>query len=117
MPVLKIFYDETLDATVRSRRHDIEAGLAVMMRNVLNADPAKCQVVLCSSVHVSPLPVYVDMQYRANDHRTADVVAAAMRDTATVLTDALNAGIRIRAFDIDQATLHALDVEHAGSQA
>jgi hypothetical protein len=110
MPVIKIFYDETLDPKVRNARGDIQAGLEAMMRENLAADPTKCQVVLCASMHVTPLPVYVDMQYRANDYRTAEVVAGAMRKTADVLTAALGAGVRIRAFDIDQATLHALDI-------
>lgn len=110
MPVLKIYYDETLDGAVRRHRDEIQTGLERMMREVLRADPAKCQVIMTAAAHVTPLPIYVDMQFRANDHRTRDVVAAAMQDVACILGDALGAGIRIRAFDIDQAGLHALDV-------
>lgn len=110
MPVIRIFYDETLDVAIRANRMQIQAELEAMMREVLAADPTKCQVVMCAVMHATPLPVYVDLQFRANDDRTRAVVAKAMERTATAITAAIGAGVRIRAFDIDQATLHALDV-------
>ncbi len=110
MPVIKIFYDETLDAAMRANRADIQIKLETMMRQVLAADPAKCQVLMCPAMQATPLPVYVDLQFRANDHRTRHVVAKAMEHTAAAITMATGTGVRIRAFDIDQAILHALDV-------
>lgn len=111
MPVLKVFFDERLDDAVRRAAGEMQAGLAMMMRDCLKADPAKCQVIFCASIVISPAPIYADMQFRANDHRTPEVVAEAMRLTAEILVGALGAAVRIRAFDIDQATLHALDVD------
>lgn len=111
MPVVKIFFDESLDDAVRNHRTAIQAGLERMMRDVLAADPAKCQVVMVASGHCTPKPVYVDMQYRAEDHRDRAVVAQAMQNVAAVLQGALGCGLRIRAFDIDQTALHALDLD------
>ena len=110
MPVIKIFYDEVLDAAMRANRDDIQTKLEAMMREVLAANPAKCQVLMCPVMQATPLPVYVDLQFRANDHRTRPVVSEAMNRTAAAIIAATGTGIRIRAFDIDQATLHALDV-------
>lgn len=110
MPVIKIFYDEPLDAAMRAERADIQAKLEAMMRNVLKADPAKCQVLFCRAMQSTPVPVYVDMQFRANDHRTRPVVVEAMRRTAAAIRTATGTGVRIRAFDIDQASLYALDI-------
>ena len=110
MPVIKIFYDEVLDAAMRANRDDIQTKLEAMMREVLAANPAKCQVLMCPVMQATPLPVYVDLQFRANDHRTRPVVAEAMEHAAAAITAATGMGVRIRAFDIDQAILHALDV-------
>lgn len=110
MPVIKIFYDETLDTAMRRARAQVQADLEAMMRDVLAADPAKCQVVMCAVMNATPLPVYVDLQFRANGHRSRPVVAEAMARTAAAITAATGTGIRIRAFDIDQPILHALDV-------
>lgn len=115
MPVLKIFYDESLDSRVRAKRHDIQGDLNRMMRDVLAADPAKCQVIMIPTMHCTPKPVYVDLQFRANPHRTQDVVERAMQDISGVLLHYLKVGLRIRGFDIDQATLHALDVDAEGA--
>ncbi|MES0811859.1 hypothetical protein ABLO27_20385 [Roseibium sp. SCPC15] len=114
MPILKIFYDDKLDPLVRANRTRIQEGLERMMREVLLADPDHCQVIMCASIHCTPKPVYVDMQFRAKEHRTREVVAQAMEAIAEVMLKALAAGVRIRAFDIDQAMLHALDVEGEG---
>lgn len=111
MPVLKIFYEESLDVRVQAGRADIQAGLERMMRETLKADPDKCQIVMCTAKHMSPKPVYVDMQFRANEYRTPAVVGEAMQQVAEVLSKAIGAGIRIRAFDIDQSTLHAFEAE------
>lgn len=111
MPVIRIFYDETLDPVMRAGRTGIQDKLEAMMREVLAADPAKCQVVMSAVMHATPKPVYVDLQFRANDHRTRDVVSEAMERTAEAILSVTGTGIRIRAFDIDQATLHALDQE------
>jgi hypothetical protein len=111
MPVIRIFYDETLDPVMRSRRGEIQDKLEAMMREVLAADPAKCQLVMSAVMHATPKPVYVDLQFRANDHRTHEVVSEAMTRTAAAIVTATGTGIRIRAFDIDQTTLHALDRE------
>ena len=81
------------------------------MREVLAADPANCQVLICPVMHATPVPVYVDLQFRANDHRTRPVVSEAMNRTAAAVVAATGTGVRIRAFDIDQATLHALDID------
>lgn len=113
MPVLKIYYEDGLDDVVRTRRSAIQAGLETMMRDVLAADPANCQVVMVAVRHCSPKPVYVDMQFRATAHRTQAVVAQAMNDMASVIGGLLNCGMRIRAFDIDQSRLHALDTDGA----
>ena len=110
VPVIKIFYDQALDAAMRENSAGIQAELEAMMREVLAADPARCQVVMCPALHATPLPVYVDLQFRANDHRTRPVVAEAMERTAAALTAATGTGVRIRAFNIDQAILHALDI-------
>jgi 3-oxoacyl-[acyl-carrier-protein] synthase III len=114
MPILKIFYDDKLDPLVRANRTQIQEGLERMMREVLLADPDHCQVIMCASIHCTPKPVYVDMQFRAKEHRTREVVAQAMEAIAEVMLKALAAGVRIRAFDIDQVMLHALDVEGEG---
>ncbi|MEM9629704.1 MAG: hypothetical protein AAGA50_00165 [Pseudomonadota bacterium] len=114
MPILKIFYDETLDVLVRANRLHIQEGLERMMREVLLADPDHCQVIMSASVHCTPKPVYVEMQFRAKDHRTQEVLARAMDTIAELMLKALAAGVRIRAFDIDEAMLHALDVEGEG---
>lgn len=110
MPVIKIFYDVALEAPMRANSADIQTKLETMMREVLAADPAKCQVLICPAMQATPLPVYVDLQFRANDHRTRAVVSDAMDRTAAAITAATGSGVRIRAFDIEQATLHALDV-------
>ncbi|MGO2236810.1 hypothetical protein B6N13_05500 [Marinomonas sp. UCMA 3892] len=111
MPVIKIFYSETLDAAVREQNETIQAGLEHMMREVLQADPAKCQVVFSCSTFVTPLPVYVDMQFRANEYRQGAVIETAMDKIVDVVGKALSTGIRIRAFAIDQSTLYARDVD------
>ncbi|MEC3861809.1 hypothetical protein VK792_10980 [Mesobacterium sp. TK19101] len=110
MPVIRIFYDETLDPIMRAGRTEIQDKLEAMMREVLAADPAKCQVVMSAVMHATPKPVYVDLQFRANDHRTRAVVSEAMDRTAAAILAVTGTGIRISAFDIDQATLHALDL-------
>ena len=111
MSVLKIFYDDALESAIRDNRLQIVAGLEKMMRERLRADPAKCQIIMSAAMHISPLPVYVDMQFRANEFRCCDVVAEAMKDIATILQGCLATSIRIRSFDIDESTLHALDVD------
>lgn len=111
MPVLTIYYDDSLDEAVRTHRVAIQDGLEKMMRDVLVADPANCQVVMVESRHCSPTPVYVDIRFRAKPHRTRAVVAQAMNDVATVVGDALGCEMHIRAFDIDQAALHALNTD------
>ena len=111
MPVLKIQYDEKLHATVQAHRSQIQIDLEAVLTDTLAADPAKCQIIMQSSLLCSPMPVYVDLQFRANDYRTREVVAGATQSIKQVLQQYLNAGIRIRAFDIDPAVLHALDVE------
>jgi len=111
MPVVKLFYDEALDAAVRAGGDAIEAGLAEVLRTRLFADPAKCQIIMVPAARVTPMPVYVDIQFRANERRTQEVVAGAMQEVARILGDVLGAGLRIRAFDIDQSGLHALDVD------
>jgi len=111
MPVLKIFYRDTLDTEVCKHGVHIQEALESMMRNTLRADPARCQVIMLSAGHVTPKPVFVEMQFRANNHRTPEIVSDAMQRVAEILQRALGVGIRIRAFDIDQASLHALDVE------
>ena len=93
MPVIRIFYDETLDVVMRANREGIQAKLEAMMREVLAADPAKCQVVMCAVMHATPKPVYVDFQFRANDHRTGDVVAKAMEHTAVAIAAATGTGL------------------------
>ena len=113
MPVLKIYYDESLDEAVRANRAAIHDGLERMMREVLAADPANCQVVMVGSRHCSPKPVYVDMHFRAKSHRTGAVVEKAMDEVARVLRESLQCGLRIRAFDIDQAALHAFDIDES----
>lgn len=110
MPVIRIFYDEALDDSMRAGRAELQSKLEAMMREVLAADPAKCQIVMCASMHATPVPVYVDFQFRANDFRTRAVVAEALKRTAEAITDVIGSGIRIRAYDIDQSTLHALDI-------
>ena len=116
MPVIRIFYDEALDAPMRAGRVEIQTSLEAMMRDVLAADPAKCQVVMCASMHATPMPVYVDFQFRANDFRTRSVVAKAMEQTALAIQSVIKAGVRIRAYEIDQTTLHALDIPAGGVQ-
>jgi len=111
MPVIKIFYAETLDGAVRNHNHAIQDGMECMMREVLHADPAKCQVVFVPSTFVTPLPIYVDMQFRATEHRQGAVIERAMDKIAAILGEMLSTGIRIRAFAIDQSTLYARDVE------
>jgi hypothetical protein len=111
MPVLKIFYTETLDDAARDNSAVIQRTLEGMMLNTLHADPANCQIILVSAVQIAPMPVYVDIQFRANEHRTRDVVSNAMEEVAEVLLRTFGTSIRIRAFDIDQAALHAFDVE------
>ncbi|MBJ7556769.1 hypothetical protein [Marinomonas spartinae] len=111
MPVIKIFYAETLDGTIRENQEFIQEGLERMMREVLHANPAKCQIVLLSSTFVSPLPVYVDMQFRATEYRQSIVVEEAMDQVVSVFRQVSPTGIRIRAFSIDQTTLYARDVE------
>lgn len=111
MPVLKIFYRDTLDTEVRKHGVHIQEALEAMMRNTLRADPAKCQVIMLSAGHVTPKPVFVEMQFRANNHRTPEVVSDAMQEVAGILRRTLGVGLCIRAFDIAQAGLHALDVE------
>ena len=111
MPVLKVFYDEALDETVRTHRAEMTSRFETMMRERLKADPRNCQVVMAPASHMSPTPVYVDMQFRANDYRSREVVEQAMRDISDAVQGALGTSVRIRSFDIDQATLHALDVE------
>ena len=111
MPVIKIFYTETLDADVRKHNQTIQSGLEHMMREVLHADPAKCQVVFACSAFVTPLPIYVDMQFRATEYRQGAVIEIAMDKIVQVLGETLSTGIRIRAFAIDQSTLYARDVE------
>lgn len=111
MPVLKIYYEDSLDDAVRTHRAAIQDGLETMMRDVLAANPANCQVVMVASRHCSPKPVYVDFQFRATAHRTQAVVAQAMADIASVIGGLLNCGMRIRAFDIDQTCLHAHETD------
>lgn len=110
MPVIRIFYDEALDGAMRANRFEVQAKLEAMMRQILAADPAKCQVVMCAAMHATPMPIYVDFQFRASEFRTSKVVAIAMKETAAAIFSATGAGIRIRAYDIDQSTLHALDI-------
>lgn len=110
MPVIRIFYDEALDSAMRAGRAGIQIKLEAMMRHVLAADPTKCQVVMCAAMHATPMPIYVDFQFRANDFRTREVVDEAMKQTAAAIVAATGAGIRIRAYDIDQSALHALDI-------
>ncbi|MEM7123075.1 MAG: hypothetical protein AAF563_17480 [Pseudomonadota bacterium] len=114
MPVLTIYYDESLDDAVRAHCAAIQEGLEAVMRDVLVADPAKCQVVLVVARHASPKRVHVALQYRAKPHRTRAVVAEAMNQVASVLHGALGCGLHIRAFDIDQSFLHALDTDGPG---
>ena len=111
MPVLKIFFDEDLTDDMRTTRKKIQSGLESMMRDILKADPDKCEVLMISVLHASPKPVYVDMQFRANTHRSPAVVAEAMQEVVRILAPALGVALRIRAFDIDQAGLHALDTD------
>ncbi len=114
MPVLTIYYDESLDEAVGAHRAAIQDGLEAMMRDVLVADPANCQVVMVAARHSSPKPVHVALQFRAKAHRTRAVVAEAMDHVASVLHVSLQCGLHIRAFDIDQASLHALDTDGPG---
>lgn len=110
MPVIRIFYDEALDDAMRAGRAEMQSKLEAMMREVLAADPAKCQIVMCASMHATPMPIYVDFQFRANDFRTRAVVAEALKRTSEVISAVTGSGIRIRAYDIDQSMLHALDI-------
>ena len=111
MPVLKIYYDASVEEAVRTHCAAIQDGMEGMMREVLAAHPAHCQVMLVASHHCAPKPVFVDLQFRAKAHRTRAVVAQAMEEAARVLHTTLGCGLRIRAFAIDQATLHALDTD------
>lgn len=114
MPVLTFYYDDSLDDAVRAHRAAIQDGLEAVMRDVLIADPAKCQVVMVEARHASPKLVHVALQFRAKPHRTRALVAEAMDQTASVLHGALGCGLHIRAFDVDQAFLHALDTDGPG---
>ncbi len=111
MPVLKIYYDESLDEAVRTHRAAIRQGMEGMMRDVLAADPAHCQVMMVASHHCTPKPVFVELQFRAKAHRTRAVVARAIDEVARILHLTLDCGLRIRAFDIDEDNLHALDTD------
>lgn len=116
MPVLKLFYDESLDSTVRKNSESIVAGLEALIRDLMHAEAAKCQIILTSAFHMSPLPIYVDLQFRATEERTTTTVSVAMTEIARLLIDNLGEGIRIRAFDINQAHLHALDIPNKNNR-
>lgn len=112
MPVLKIFYDERLDDAVRRRLSVIEAELTQVISKTLKADATSCQIILASCLKSSPSPLYADLQFRANEFRTDELIANAMQEIANVFIGSVGAGIRIRAFSIDEATLHALDADN-----
>lgn len=111
MPVLKLFYDESLDKVVREHSQSLVTELAELLRHHLRAEPEKCQIMLLPVAYMSPLPVYIDLQFRANEHRSCEVLTNAMQAIAGTVGQSCGTGLRIRAFDIDQAGLHALDRE------
>lgn len=110
MPVLKLYYDQSLDPAVSAGAKALDADLSAMMRDTLGADSRKCQIIMVAAGQVSPFPVYVDLQFRANTARDRDALSRAIQEIARIVTSALNAGVRIRAFAIDPEVLYALDV-------
>ena len=109
MPVLHICYDESLEPAIRASG-ELVAELSAALCDKLDAVAEKCQVVLTRGLSVSPLPIYVELKFRANTGRDDQRVADAMQSVADILTSRLATGVRIRGFAIDQARLHALDV-------
>lgn len=117
MPVIRIFYDASLDKVMRSNRTRIQSDIEVVMQETLAADLGNCQVVMCVAMLSTPLPIYVDLQFRANNHRTHAVVDEAIKRLAVTIATASKSGVRIRAFDIDQSSLHHFDfTQEAGNE-
>lgn len=109
MPILQICCDQSLEAAL-SRSSTLIAELQRALCDRLDADAAKCQVVMTRGFNVSPLPIFAEIQFRENTHRNSERIAELMQSIAEILTRHLHAGVRIRCFAIEQASLHALDV-------
>ena len=111
MPIAKIFFDKSLTDKVRKHHADLQNGLEHMMVDQLKTRPELCQVIMVPSLYVSRLPVFVDLQFREADHRNRQVVDDCLKVIARLINNHLGSGVRIRAFDLNQSRLHALDVE------
>ena len=109
MPVVKIFYKQDLENKIEKNLSGLEKGINDVLLSIMKADPLKCQILFLPVRHCSPLPVFVDFQFREQTYRTRAVLEEAMNIISETLMACLNVDVRIRAFDIKPELLHALD--------
>ena len=110
MPVVKIAIDESLKPLKASEGAALRDAVGEAIYRGLKPKPGTFQWVARWNDEVGPdYPVYLDIQFRASEARGARVVSAVMDDLAGIIQARLGAKSRIRAFAIDQSTLHARD--------
>jgi len=107
MPVVKAFVLPSLLSLAPSEFDAFGSAVGQVCLDVLRASPHQIQVMLVPAHALRGEPIYVEVNFRGNTYRDADVVQQFMSDLEVVIHDTFKTVPRIRCFSEDQAALHA----------
>jgi hypothetical protein len=107
MPVVKAFVPPSLLTLAPAGLDAFGDAVGAICLDVLRASPRQIQVMVVPAHTPRGEPIYVEVNFRGNAFRDADVVARFMSDLEGVVQDTFHTVPRIRCFSEDQASLHA----------
>lgn len=107
MPVVKAFVPPSLLPPACGDLEAFGRAVGAVCLDVLQASSRQIQVMVVPAHALCGEPIYVEVNFRGNPHRDADVVQQFMSNLEMVIRNTFSTVPRIRCFAEDQASLHA----------